>query len=326
MQRADRGVRVPGAARAVLGEHLGQALRVVGEVLQRHGAVLDEGDRLAVALHGHHDVEPGLAHFPQRRLRRRRRASRPRCPAGRDRPSARPGARGRAAAPRARSPANSTSRIASGLPISARSITGRKAGLARASSIMVRSTSSTAVGFELDDVLRRCPSPCRSSGSSPRPASCAWAAAASFSVRRSRDRERAFAADQQVREVHRIVGRVGPLATAGRRCRGCSRRPGAAPWDTCARSRRARRRPSAATLSAMARTRRRHVLRPRRAEARARAVGQDGVDGGDVVHHVAVADRAAAAGIVARHAAQGALRRRRDVDRDTRGRAAAARR
>ncbi len=47
------------------------------------------------------------------------------------------------------SPANSTSRIASGLPIKARSITGRNAGLARASSIMVRSTSSTAVGFSL---------------------------------------------------------------------------------------------------------------------------------------------------------------------------------
>ena len=72
---------------------------------------------------------------------------------------------------------------------------------------------------------------------------------------------------------------------------------------------------SAATLSAMARTAGWHVLGPRRAEARARAVGQDGVDRGDVVHHVAVADRAAAAGIVAGHAAQGALRRGRDVDR-----------
>jgi hypothetical protein len=36
-----------------------------------------------------------------------------------------------------------------GLADQARSITGRKAGLARASSIMVRSTSSTAVGFSL---------------------------------------------------------------------------------------------------------------------------------------------------------------------------------
>ncbi|MNS72719.1 hypothetical protein D3C72_1061390 [compost metagenome] len=42
--------------------------------------------------------------------------------------------------------ANSTSRMASGSPTSARSITGRKAGLWRARSIMVRSTSSTAAG------------------------------------------------------------------------------------------------------------------------------------------------------------------------------------
>jgi hypothetical protein len=46
-------------------------------------------------------------------------------------------------------PANSTSRIAAGCPISADSITGRKAGLARARSIIVRSTSSTAVGPSL---------------------------------------------------------------------------------------------------------------------------------------------------------------------------------
>ena len=48
------------------------------------------------------------------------------------------------------SPENSTSRIASGgLPsrsISARSIVGRNTGLARESSIIVRSTSSTALG------------------------------------------------------------------------------------------------------------------------------------------------------------------------------------
>ncbi len=44
------------------------------------------------------------------------------------------------------SPMNSTSRIASGSPISARSITARNAGLPRARSIMVRSTSSTADG------------------------------------------------------------------------------------------------------------------------------------------------------------------------------------
>jgi len=30
------------------------------EIVQRHGAVLDEGDRLSVALHRHHDIEPAL--------------------------------------------------------------------------------------------------------------------------------------------------------------------------------------------------------------------------------------------------------------------------
>ena len=47
------------------------------------------------------------------------------------------------------SPANSTSRIAAGLPISAASIDGRNAGLERLRSIIVRSTSSTAVGPSL---------------------------------------------------------------------------------------------------------------------------------------------------------------------------------
>jgi hypothetical protein len=69
VQGADRRVRIPGAPGAVLGEHLGEALRVVGEMLERHRAILDEGDRLSVALHRHHDVEAGLADLPQRGLR-----------------------------------------------------------------------------------------------------------------------------------------------------------------------------------------------------------------------------------------------------------------
>jgi len=49
-------------------EDLRQAIGVLGQVLQRHRAIFDEGDRLAVALHGHHDVQPGLADFPQAAL------------------------------------------------------------------------------------------------------------------------------------------------------------------------------------------------------------------------------------------------------------------
>ncbi len=71
VQAADRGVRVPGAAGAVAGEELGDRQGVIGEVLERHRAILDEGDRLAVALHRHHDVEAGLAHLPNLPLPRR---------------------------------------------------------------------------------------------------------------------------------------------------------------------------------------------------------------------------------------------------------------
>ena len=63
VQAADAGVGVPGALGAVLGEHVVQALGVVGQVVQAHGAVLDEGHRLPVAAHGHHDVQPGLPHL-----------------------------------------------------------------------------------------------------------------------------------------------------------------------------------------------------------------------------------------------------------------------
>ncbi len=68
MEAADRGMRVPGAVGAVLLEHGGEPRRVIREVVERHGAVLDEGDRLPVPLHRHHDVEAFLAHVPHRLL------------------------------------------------------------------------------------------------------------------------------------------------------------------------------------------------------------------------------------------------------------------
>ena len=40
-------------------------------MLERDRAILDEGNRLAVTLHRHHDVEPRLAHLPERFLRGR---------------------------------------------------------------------------------------------------------------------------------------------------------------------------------------------------------------------------------------------------------------
>ncbi len=63
--------------------------------------------------------------------------------------------------------------------------------------------------------------------------------------------------------------------------------------------------------------RRRHVgdVAADAAEMAERAVGQDRLDGDDVVAHGAVAQTAAAAGVVAGHAADGRPRRGRDIDR-----------
>ena len=61
MQAALGGVRIHGAAGAVPGEDGVEPLGIVGEVRQRHGAILDKGDRLALLLHRHHDVEAGGA-------------------------------------------------------------------------------------------------------------------------------------------------------------------------------------------------------------------------------------------------------------------------
>ena len=61
MQAAFGGVRIHGAAGAVFGEDGVEPLGVVGEMRQRHRAILDERDRLALLLHRHHDVEAGGA-------------------------------------------------------------------------------------------------------------------------------------------------------------------------------------------------------------------------------------------------------------------------
>ena len=70
VQRAHRGVRVPGAARAVAREDLGERVGVAGEMRERHRAILDEADRFAITLQAHHDVEPSLAHLPEILLQR----------------------------------------------------------------------------------------------------------------------------------------------------------------------------------------------------------------------------------------------------------------
>ena len=63
VEAADGGVGVPGSLGVVLFEDVVEAFGVVGEVLQGHGTVFDEGDRFSVAFHRHHDVEAGFADF-----------------------------------------------------------------------------------------------------------------------------------------------------------------------------------------------------------------------------------------------------------------------
>ena len=55
----------------MLGEDVVQLFGEIGQIGQRDGAIFDEGDRFAVALHRHHDVQPGLAHFGDLRLKAR---------------------------------------------------------------------------------------------------------------------------------------------------------------------------------------------------------------------------------------------------------------
>src|SRR5215470_6325007 len=57
VQAAYRRMGIPGATSAVFFEHLCEAIGIFGKVLKRHRAVLHKGDRLALLLHGHHDVE-----------------------------------------------------------------------------------------------------------------------------------------------------------------------------------------------------------------------------------------------------------------------------
>ena len=68
MQAALGGMGIHGAAGAVFGEDGVEPLGVVGEVRQRHRAILDKGDRLALLLHRHHDVEAGGTEIRDGRL------------------------------------------------------------------------------------------------------------------------------------------------------------------------------------------------------------------------------------------------------------------
>ena len=213
------------------------------------------------------------------------------------------------------SPANSTRRMASGSPISAALITGWNAGLPRARSIMVRSTSSTADG----------------------PSSTMWRAhsMARYSVGKVDHAERtvgrqgtqlqrepahpcqgAFAAHEQVCYVDAAVVGVRAHALRMEYVDVVAADTAQHRWNP-ALDFFALAFPDCAQPVEQLTHRRRCRLHLRRgSEARLAAIGQKGIDGVDVVHHVAVGDRARAARIVAGHAAQRRLRGRADVDRE----------
>ena len=262
-------------------------------------------------LHRHHDVEAGGAHFGDGGLQLRIEHLDHAAPFGAAvvpdsprSPSNSPSALSRREFS-ASSSANSTNRIASGSPRRNASIVGLKIAMSRASPSMVRSISSTAIGPELDDVLRR-----RHRFVETAEMAGADGAAAEqrrkFQFDRGREGQRAFGADQQMREIDRRSCR-------GRWRRDCSRRRGAALSGNAVRSRRLR----ARRWRKIAHQLRRRIGPWRRppAEMRVRAVGENGIDRDHVLARIAVTQRARAAGIVADHAADGGARGGRDVDR-----------
>ena len=239
VQRADRRMGVPGAARAVPAEYLGERVGVLGQVLQRHRAVLDEADRLAVALEAHHDVQAGLAHFPQRLLRRRRPPGAPR-ESGRPRSPISSTRRSRWRTSGAfSSPENSTSSTASGWPITA------PRDHRREGRVLQRQLDHGAV-HQFDRGERAFAQPHDVLGGIHRLVEGREVHHAQhlgarqrrqLQLQAARDRQRAFAAHQQVGQVDRAVGGVGPRVLVAEHVQVVAGRRGAAPWARARRSR-----------------------------------------------------------------------------------------
>ena len=210
------------------------------------------------------------------------------------------------------SPENSTSRIAAGLPISAVSTVGRNAGFARLSSIIVRSTSSTAVGPS----LTMC---CAASiaawkvGKLTTPSTLARGSSASCSVRLRVYASVPSAPTSRCARLTLPSARVRPLAlvledvevVAGDAAHHL--RPAALDLGRVLQRQAAHEGRDAGGAAAQLRD---------RPEVEQLAARQPRARAEHVVHHVAVGDRARAAGVVARHAAQRGLRAGRHVDRE----------
>ena len=289
---------------AVLLEDVGEPRGVVGEMLERHRAVLDEGDRLSLLLHRHHDVEAGGAHLGDRGLQLGIEHLDHAAPLGaavgssrsRDRPSARRGARGGARSRPGRPRRTRPAAAPSGSPRTNASSVGRNMAMSRASSIIVRSTSSTAMGPSLTmccAAVHRLVEAAEVAGADRAPAE----QRRQLQLDRGRERQRALRADQDMREVDVVAAghqRVDVVAADPALHLGKAR----GDLVGLARAEReqvARQRLAAANSSGRSDRSRRH-----RPEMRLAAVGEHRVDREHVLARVAVAQRARAAGVVRR--------------------------
>ena len=296
----------------MLGKDLRQAIDVVGEVHERHSAVLDERHRFPIAAHAHHDVEAGLPHVPQRFLRRcldHRYDAIRQAQLAHDLNESRELLCDLVAGLADELNQQDRLRLAR-----ERGIDGRAKRRVAACEVDHRAIDELdGRRFKRHDVLRAL-----------HRAVQRWKADDAERAMRRQRRElqrerarpgqRALAADQQVRPVHATVGRVRIIALR------------LEDVDVVAADATHHFGNALANFIALAfanRTAVRQKLACTRrccsrfadcVETRFGSVDQQRIDRGHVVHHVAVANRARAAGIIAGHAAERGLRRRADID------------
>ena len=315
MQSAHRGVGVPSAPAAVFAKHPGQGIGVLGQALQRHGAVLNEAHRFAVAAQAHHDVQARLAHFPQVFLR---------CifhhldhAAGqtqvahqlhqlfdfvRDVGFAGPGK------------LHQQHRLRHAA-VDVRRQGGANGG--RKGRVLQRQLDHGAVHQldgrqmpnrhalpQLDDVLGRIHGLVKAGKVHHAQHLGAWQLGQAQS-QRTREGQRALAANEQMRQVDRAIGRVGPLVLVAKNVQVVARHAAQDFGPVGVYFSGVLLRQIAHKVANLARAALGFFIG---AKFEQTAIGQPSLSPQHVVHHVAVSDRAAAARVVARHAAQRGLR------------------
>ena len=315
VQAARTGMRVPGAARAVLFENRRQPRGVAGQMLKRHRAVLDEGDGFPRFLHRHHDVEAGCADFGDRGLQFRIEHLDNAAPAR------------AAVVPVEAEIADQRLERAQAaqifLVIVFAEFDQQHRGRRTAHELLQRRAEDIDLAGEFDhrgvDQLNRdrlqTHNVLRAIHSFVEAAEVNRTDRAAAEQRRQlqfdagREGERALATDQNMREVDVVLSwhqRVEIVAA-----------------DAALHFRKPRSDFLGLALADDEKVvrelpqHRRHVVdvAAHRAELGERAIGEQRIDRDDIVAHGAVLQRTAAAGIVARHATDGGARRGRDVDR-----------